>query len=67
MNLTKQLISEGTPRAMGHYLVEWDSDCSRKFPTICTKFNVLFWDGLKWWAPVSTEQPVIAFYQLPEE
>jgi hypothetical protein len=57
--------SDRLPSEMGHYLVIWENSCSRDFPEICSKFDVLFFCQSKWWAPVSVEFPVTHWMPLP--
>lgn len=57
--------SERLPEEPGHYLVIWRTRTSLDYKNVCTPFDVLFWSGGKWWAPVNENQPVTHFMPLP--
>ena len=53
-----------TPEKPGHYLVLWDTITSREYPTICSRYDVLYWMD-EWYAPVNDKQPVLVWAELP--
>lgn len=54
------------PEESGHYLVIWKTKTSQEYPSICSEYDVLFWQG-KWWAPVSDIQPITHWMPLPDK
>jgi len=54
------------PVVSGHYLVIWDTSCSREYPSICSEYRVTFWSCGQWCAPVSEASPILAWAELPE-
>lgn len=58
-------FSVSPPESPGHYLVIWHSSPSINYPRICSQFEVMYWAGGKWWAPVNEQQPVTHWMPLP--
>lgn len=58
-------FKEHQPEESGHYLVIWKTITSKEYPSICSDYDVLFWQG-SWWAPVSNTQPVTYWMVLPK-
>lgn len=54
------------PEESGHYLVIWKTITSKDHPSICSEYDVLFWQR-NWWAPVDENQPVTHWMKLPDK
>jgi len=58
-------VLDRLPTLSGNYLVFWLSMASQKHPNICSKFDVLFWTGFGWGAPITEKSPILFWMPLP--